>query len=163
MASPAAEWWVVQEWRPGCDQSQGCIRTRSLSSLMTKSAPRAWASWQDTGKAPPAPRTCLVARRLQNFPPLLAPAHQNCLGPGWGWGGVQVPVPLAPEIYQDGDLLSHKLLAEMGTPTVLIPVCRVTCQLALQPQVGTGSLVPLTRGHGGCEWLALALLSHWAE
>lgn len=131
---------------------------------MTKSAPRAWASWQDMGKAPPAPRTCLAAQRLQNFPPLLVPANQNCLGRGVA-GGAQVPLPLAPEIYQDGDLLSYKLLAEMGIPTVpfLISVCRVTCHLALQPQVGTGTPAPPTRGHEGCKWSALALLSHQAE
>ena len=121
---------------------------------MTKSDPRAWASWQDLGKAPPAPRTCLVAWRLQNFLPLLIPAYQNCLGQE-----AQVPVALAPEIHQDGDLLSHKLLA---VPP-LIPVCRVMCHPALQPQVGAGTPAPPTRGHGGCKWPALALLSHRAE
>lgn len=40
MASPAAEWWVVQEWRPGCDQSQGCSQDLELVIFNDKVSPR---------------------------------------------------------------------------------------------------------------------------
>ncbi|KAG5201705.1 hypothetical protein MG293_011745 [Ovis ammon polii] len=40
MASPAAEWWVVQEWRPGCDQSQGFSQDLELVIFNDKVSPR---------------------------------------------------------------------------------------------------------------------------
>lgn len=40
MASPAAEWWVVQEGRPGCDQSQGFSQDLELVIFNDKVSPR---------------------------------------------------------------------------------------------------------------------------
>ncbi|XP_055280014.1 piezo-type mechanosensitive ion channel component 2-like [Moschus berezovskii] len=40
MASPAAEWWVVQEWRPGCDQSRGCSQDLELVIFNDKVSPQ---------------------------------------------------------------------------------------------------------------------------
>ncbi|XP_065775240.1 piezo-type mechanosensitive ion channel component 2-like [Muntiacus reevesi] len=40
VASPAAEWWMVQEWRPGCDQSQGCSQDLELIIFNDKVSPQ---------------------------------------------------------------------------------------------------------------------------
>ncbi|XP_043336503.1 piezo-type mechanosensitive ion channel component 2-like [Cervus canadensis] len=40
VASPAAEWWMVQEWRPGCDQSRGCSQDLELVIFNDKVSPQ---------------------------------------------------------------------------------------------------------------------------
>lgn len=102
-------------------------RTWSWSSFTTKSAPGAWTSWRDTGKAPPALRTCLVPWALQNLP---VPPHP--CSPELPRGGGHKPLFPWPQKHTKTVVycLSHKPLAERDIPTVLslIPVCRViTC------------------------------------
>lgn len=145
-------------------------RTWSWSSFTTKSAPGAWTSWRDTGKAPPALRTCLVPWALQNLP---VPPHP-CSPELPRGGGAQAPVPLASETYQDGGLLSvTQATSRKGHSHRPVPhsclqgnnVCRSTGARhpALQPQAGAGTPDPPTGGLGGREQLALAPLSSWAE
>ncbi|XP_075383802.1 piezo-type mechanosensitive ion channel component 2-like [Tenrec ecaudatus] len=38
--SPAAEWWVVQEWRPSCDQNWGCSRDLEVLVFNDKVSPQ---------------------------------------------------------------------------------------------------------------------------
>ncbi|CAM9493507.1 unnamed protein product [Rangifer tarandus platyrhynchus] len=40
VASPAAEWWMVQEWRPGCEQSRGCSQDLELVIFNDKVSPQ---------------------------------------------------------------------------------------------------------------------------
>lgn len=113
--------------------------TWSWSSLTTKSAPRAWASWPDTGKDLSCPTS---------LPHALGSSDPS--GPFWlllprtvpgGRGRGDKPLFHQPEKHLDGGSLSHKPLAERDTPTVpsLIPTCRVTrmpqrCPLARTPK-----------------------------
>ncbi|XP_012863894.1 piezo-type mechanosensitive ion channel component 2-like [Echinops telfairi] len=39
-ASPAAEWWVVQEWRPNCDQNWGCSQDLEVLVFNDKVSPQ---------------------------------------------------------------------------------------------------------------------------